>query len=182
MRRGCRRQLLRVGQHVDETACVGLDDGRYFSVTMCRTGGMAMAAGNHQCDDGDHQNQRVGGNHAGQCVASGEDADQQQQNDGGAALHRPYGAHDGSGRGIAVAALAQELQVDKGRADAAGMETAVKPEAIWEQYKPIGLRLSTSMKQPRVMADPNQASSPNSTHTRAMAMLASLTALIISAG
>ena len=62
------------------------------------------------------------------------------------------------------------------------METAVKPEAIWEQYRPTRLRLSGSMKPPNVMAEPSQATSPKSTHITAIGILASLTALIISAG
>ena len=73
-----------------------------------------------QCNDGDYHDQRIGGNHAGKRVTAGEYADDQQQHYRSGALHRPDGTHDGGRLGIAIAAFAQELQIDECRTYARG--------------------------------------------------------------
>ena len=76
-----------------------------------------MAADN-QRDDGDHHDQRIGRNHAGQCVAAGEQANHQQQHDGGASLYGPDRAHNRGRSGATIAAFTKELQVDERWTDA----------------------------------------------------------------
>ena len=71
-----------------------------------------------QRDEGDHHNQRIRRNHAGQGVAPREQTDRQQQHDGGASLHGPDRAHNRRRSGAAIAAFTQELKVDERGTDA----------------------------------------------------------------
>ena len=69
--------------------------------------------GQHHNHHAQHDNQRVCRDCAGEHVAAGEQADDDQHGEVHGVIHHERGAHDCGGRGVAIAGFAQELQVDE---------------------------------------------------------------------
>ena len=69
--------------------------------------------GQHHDHNAQHDNQRVCRDCAGEHVAAGEQADDDQHGEVHGVIHHERGAHDCGRLGVAIAGFAQELQVDE---------------------------------------------------------------------